>query len=129
MVIFGIFDGVHEGHLSLFAQAKEYGDELVAIVGRDSASIMWKGKKPKHSQETRLGLVLKEEDVDVAVLGDEEQSTYIALQELNPDIVCFGYDQDNLAKDLQIWMQKTGMKISLHRLDAHQPEKYHNSVL
>ena len=53
VVVFGIFDGVHEGHRSLFRQAKKHGDELVVIVGRDSASLKWKGKRPKHLEETR----------------------------------------------------------------------------
>ena len=44
VVVFGIFDGVHEGHRSLFAQALRQAQgkakedvELIVIVGRDSA--------------------------------------------------------------------------------------------
>jgi FAD synthetase len=103
--------------------------ELVVIVGRDSACVKWKGKKPKRSHEQRLNLVKAEKNVGNAVLGDEEQSSYKVLEGLNPDVICLGYDQDKLAQDLQIWMQKTGMKIPLYWLDGHYPEKYHNSVL
>jgi len=129
VVIFGIFDGIHDGHRSLFAQAKKHGEELVVIVGRDSASLRLKGKKPKNPEETRRDLVSKEKDVDLAVLGDEEHSTYKVLEEVNPDVICLGYDQANLAEDLKQWMQKIGKKIPLHWLDAHHPEKYHNSAL
>lgn len=129
VVVFGIFDGMHEGHRSLFAQAKAYGEELVVIVGRDSASLRLKEKKPKYSKETRRDLVSKEELVDEAVLGDEEQSSYKILEELKPDVICLGYDQANLAEDLEIWMQKKGKNIPLHWLDAHHPEKYHSSIL
>ena len=128
VVVFGIFDGVHDGHRSLFSQAKKYGDELVVIVGRDSASLRWKNKKPRHSEETRRGLVSKEQGVDKAVLGDEEQSSYKILEDINPDVICLGYDQEALEEDIKEWLSKTGKNISLIRLKSHHPETHHNSL-
>lgn len=127
VVVFGIFDGVHEGHRSLFSQAKEHGEELVVIVGRDSASLRWKRKKPKHSQETRLGLVSQEEEVSQAVLGDEEQSSYKILENLHPDVICLGYDQDDLEQDLRRWLAERGENTPLIRLNPYQPDLHHNS--
>ena len=159
VVVFGIFDGVHEGHRNLFAQAllqaqavrgseepsghsdsEESSDsmssqrgkakedvELVVIVGRDSASLKWKGKKPKRSQQTRLSLVMKEEGVSDAVLGDEEQSSYKILKNLHPDVVCVGYDQNDLEQDLRTWLSQKGKYIPLIRLKPYQPDLYHNS--
>src|SRR3989344_8412837 len=128
VVVFGIFDGVHDGHRSLFKQAKEYGDELTVIVGRDSASLRWKNKKPRHSEETRRGLVSKEQGVDKAVLGDEERSSYKILEDINPDVICLGYDQEALEEDIKEWLSKTGKNISLIRLKSHHPETHHNSL-
>ena len=34
-MLFGTFDGLHEGHFDLFRQAKKYGDYLVVVVARD----------------------------------------------------------------------------------------------
>lgn len=127
VVIFGIFDGIHDGHRSLFSQAKEYGDELVVIIGRDSASLKWKGKNPKYNQETRRALVLKEAKVDQAVLGDEEQSSYNVLEELNPDGICLGYDQDDLEQDLRTWLSQKGKDIPLIHLKPYQSDLHHNS--
>lgn len=126
VVVFGIFDGVHDGHRSLFRQAKEHGDELVVIVGRDSASMQWKGKKPMYSEKERLSLVLKEQYADNAVLGDEEQSTYSVFKDLDPDVICVGYDQDALWQDLEKWIRKD---IQLIRLKPFHSEIYHNSKL
>ena len=120
VVVFGIFDGVHEGHRSLFRQAKKHGDELVVIVGRDSASLKWKGKRPKHLEETRRDLVSKEERVDQTVLGDEEQSSYKVVEELNPDIICLGYDQNALEQDLRTWLSQREWNIPLIRLQPYQ---------
>ena len=43
--------------------------------------------------QTRLELVAQEEWVSEVILGDEEQSIYGALGELNRDVICLGYDQ------------------------------------
>ena len=139
VVVFGIFDGVHEGHRSLFRQARlRFAQslglpikdvELTVIVGRDSASLRWKNKKPRYSEETRRGLVSKEAGVDSAVLGDEEQSSYKVLEDINPDVICLGYDQDALEKDIKEWLSRIGRNIPLIRLKPHQPETYHNSLV
>lgn len=144
VVVFGIFDGVHDGHRSLFHQAKKHGDELVAIVGRDEICMHLKNKKPRYSETERLELVAKEPLVDQAVLGDQELSTYSVLIQLQPDVICLGYDQQELEQDLKTWLKtpafalstslgasagRHNKKISLHRLKPYKPEKFHNSLV
>ena len=36
ILIFGVFDGIHKGHLYFINEAKKQGGHLVAIVARDS---------------------------------------------------------------------------------------------
>ena len=129
VIVFGIFDGVHDGHRDLFRQAKEYGDELVVIVGRDSASLLWKNKKPRYSEEERLTFVLKERYVDRAVLGDEERSTYGALSKIHPDCICFGYDQGMLKKDLECWLEREKSMIPCVVLKPYKETVFHTSLL
>ncbi|MFH1584925.1 MAG: adenylyltransferase/cytidyltransferase family protein [Patescibacteria group bacterium] len=136
VVVFGIFDGVHEGHRSLFTQAIRQAKgkqkekvELVAVVGRDGAAKKLKGRTPKQGEGERRRLVEQEELVDLAVLGDEEISSYLVLEELQADIVCLGYDQEELAADLEKWIREKGKKIFLKRLKSYLPEKYHSSLL
>ena len=129
VVVFGIFDGVHDGHRDLFRQAKEYGDELVVIVGRDSASLKWKSKKPVHSEEERLSFVLQEQYVDRAVLGDEEQSTYGVLSRVHPDYICFGYDQGMLKKDLECWLEQEKSIIPCVVLKPYKETLFHTSLM
>ena len=141
VVVFGIFDGIHDGHRSLFRQALRLGSkhlahgepkediELVVIVGRDLSALKLKGKTPKNSEQTRLNLVSKEPDVDKVVLGDKKQGTYAVLQKLDPDIVCFGYDQSELEQDFKAWAKKQQLNISVVRLKPFYPKKYHSSIL
>lgn len=129
VAVFGIFDGIHDGHRSLFHQARKHGDELIVIVGRDSSSVQWKGKKPRYSEETRLSLVLKEKYVDHAVLGDEDQSTYGVLSRVNPDCICLGYDQNMLRKDVERWLEQEKRTIPCVTLQPYKETVFHTSFL
>ena len=128
VVVFGIFDGVHEGHRDLFRQAREMGDELIAIVGRDEIAVALKGKKPKHSEGERLAMLKREKLVDNVILGDRELSTYTVLVRCNPDVVCLGYDQGELDEDLRRWITERDKKIELHRARPYQKDTLHNSL-
>ena len=128
VAVFGIFDGVHDGHRDFFLQAREYGDELVVIVGRDEIAEKLKGRKPKYSQDERRAMLKKEPLVDDVVLGDLDLSTYTVLVGCNPDVVCLGYDQGELAEDLEKWIQKTQARITIHRAKAYRKDTLHNSL-
>ena len=129
IVVFGIFDGVHDGHRDFLRQAKEYGDKLIVIVGRDKIAELLKNKKPKYSETERIDFVAKEELVDSVVLGDEKLSTYGVLSSVNPDVVCFGYDQEVLGKDIQDWIKQSGREIEIHQLKPYKNDTFHNSLL
>ena len=129
VVVFGIFDGVHEGHRSLFLQAREHGDELIAIVGRDEVCEELKHKTPRHTQGERVKLVQAEPLVDRAILGDRHISTYEVLREWNPRVVCLGYDQQALFDDLSAWLKKNSLDIQLVTAKPFKPEVYQNSLI
>lgn len=114
VVVFGIFDGLHEGHRDFFRQARVYGNELVAIVGRDAIALLLKNKTPRYSQEERVRMVFKEPLVAKAVLGDKELSTYNVLEKINPNVICIGYDQQKLFEDITKWVQKTKKRIKIY---------------
>lgn len=120
VVVFGIFDGVYEGHRFLFSQAKKYGDYLIAVVGRDEFVRSFKNKETKYSENERMERLLKEDLVDEVFLSDKELSSYRVLQKVNPDIVCFGYDQNLLYDDLRKWMDKKDIYIATIRLEKLQ---------
>ena len=115
VVVFGTFDGIHEGHRFLFEQARQYGNELVAIVGRDEFVRSFKHKEPKNNEKDRVETVQTEPLVDRAVLGDEQISSWSILEQLAPDVICLGYDQDALEQDLKRWMAGRGVSIAIVR--------------
>ena len=65
VVIFGVFDGIHDGHSSFIKDAKKQGNHLVAIVARDSMVLELKGKSPKYNEVDRINNLLESQDVDL----------------------------------------------------------------
>ena len=129
VLVFGTFDGLHEGHLNFFKQAKEFGDYLVVVVGRDSTVSRVKKRMPKQNENERLEAVQKAANVDFARLGNEGVSPYVVIQEINPDVICLGYDQIDFTDKLAAKIQEMGLNIPIHRLKAYKPEIFHSSLL
>ena len=130
VLVFGTFDGLHEGHVNFFKQAKKFGDYLVVVVGRDSTVEKTKKRLPKFDEQTRLKAVQECEYVNEARLGNEGVSPYVVIGEVNPDVICLGYDQTFFADKLAEELPKRGLgHVRIERLQAFEPEKYHSSIL
>jgi len=129
VLVFGIFDGIHPGHINFFKQAKKYGDILVVAVGQLSASKKFKNKLPKRSLKERAKLVREVPYVTKAVQGDREQGSYHVIEKEKPDVICLGYDQEKLEEDLQRWLKKKNIHVLIKRLEPHEPQKYHTSLI
>ena len=135
ILVFGTFDGLHEGHKNFFTQAKEFGDYLVVVVGRDSTVLKTKQRLPKFNEQERLKVVQECELVDEARPGNEAQpgeklDPYKVVEQVNPDIICLGYDQTFFADKLAEELPKRGLgHIEITRLTAYKPETYHSSII
>ena len=130
VLVFGTFDGLHEGHKNFFKQAKEFGSHLIVVVGRDSTILKTKGRLPKFGEQERLKAVQDCGLVDEARLGNENMSPYVVIEEIKPDIICLGYDQTHFTEKLAVALKVMGMeKVNVERLKAFEPEKYKSSLL
>ncbi len=128
VIAFGTFDILHPGHLDFLKQAKEHGDFLVVVIGRDSNVESIKGGKPRNSEQKRLLEVYNVPEVDLALLGDKEDP-YKVIEEQKPDVICLGYDQDSYADKLDDELKKRGINAKVARLKPHMPEKYKSSKI
>ncbi len=130
VVIFGTFDNIHDGHREFIKQARKQGERLVAIIARDNAIKELKQKAPINDELDRLNTVLEIESIDLVFLGDQEQGVYNILKEINPDIIFFGYDQQDLHNDICQKIENGSLpKIELIFGKPHQPELFHSSIL
>lgn len=126
VMVFGVFDGLHEGHVSFLEQAQRYGETLVVAVARDVAARELKNKLPTENERVRLARVRKIQGVSVAIVGDRTQGSYGVIKKFQPDIICLGYDQDALASDIRGHMaQGIVPQVKLVRLEAHQRYRDH----
>lgn len=131
VLVFGIFDGLHPGHLSFLRQAKKHGDFLVVAVGRDSAVKKFKSKAPKFAFKERLKMVKNVKCVDKAIPGDSEQGSYKVIENEKPHVICLGYDQQKLQDDLNRWLRGKNFSVSVlvKTLKPYKHRKYHTSIL
>lgn len=130
VVIFGVFDGIHEGHLSLIREAKKQGNNLVAIVARDEVVKDLKDKLPALNEVQRINELLKVDDIDLVLLGDPELETYNTLREVNPEIIYLGYDQENLLNNIKKVMKNGSLpKMEIIIGQPHQPDIFHSSII
>ena len=129
ILVFGTFDGLHEGHVNFFMQALEHGDYLSVVVGRDSTVFKTKKKFPKHKEIERLKAVQDCKLVNEARLGNEGNDPYKIIKEINPDIICLGYDQTHFVDRLEKKIEDMGLKIKIQRLKSYKPEQFKSSLL
>ena len=110
----GVFDLLHPGHLYYLKEAKKLGDELVVVVATDN-TVRKRKHEPITPQEMRLEMVEALKPVDRAVLGREDDM-FKTVEEIKPDIIALGYDQDFDEKWLEDELKKRGMDIKVVRI-------------
>jgi len=133
VMVFGTFDLLHQGHLDFFRQAKEFGDSLMVVVGRDKTIMHRKGRFPDQSEDIRLQKVSQVHEVDKAILGNPSRThkdQIKVIEKYKPEIVCLGYDQKPDAETLRNLLAIRGLKnIKIHTLKPFYPEVYKSSKL
>lgn len=96
VLAFGTFDFFHIGHLHFLLEAKKQGDRLVVAIAQDKTVEMLKEKAPVHTLEERRRIIEHLDFVDEVVDADPEIGNFKILEVVKPDIVCVGYDQEQL---------------------------------
>ena len=119
----GVFDIVHIGHIYTFEQARSLGDILVVIIATDITVKSWKNRFPVNSQSERVKVVNHIKDIDCALIGHEEDF-FVSIDFVKPDIIALGYDQkfdeDKLKQQL---VSHCFDNISIVRLKEYIPNK------
>jgi len=126
----GVYDVLHIGHLAALTEAKSFGDVLVAVVASDVTVEMLKSRKSIFPEEDRRKLVEGLKPVDKAILGYEDVGMGYeeVLMEVQPDIVAFGYDQENLERSVREIITMRKLKIRMVKLSRFENEKFLSST-
>lgn len=132
-MVFGVFDLLHPGHLYLLYHARLRDRELVVVVARDVAVKRLKGVCPNWNERRRMGAVKATGLAAKVVLGDTKEGSYAILKKYKPDMICLGYDQARLKKDLARKMGRGRegnrlRKIPLYTLKPYKADVFHTSI-
>lgn len=128
-LLFGSFDGLHEGHDFLIRTAQKSCEELFIILATDNSIRTLKGREPRFNHNERSE-ALKQRFSQIEInSGDEELGTYIKLQEINPDTVFFGYDQVELLADFKKWMKNNRKSFKIEIVKPFKEDTYKSSLI
>jgi len=122
VLVGGVFDLLHVGHIHTLKSAKLLGDVLIIVVATDSTvSGLKKNRKIYHDEKSRLELVSSIKFVDKAVIG-RKKSIYDTVEFVRPDIIALGYDQihDEIAMKKNCFDR--GLNLDVVRLSSPIPE-------
>src|ERR671924_1157240 len=121
VLVGGVFDLIHPGHIHTLKAAKSEGDVLVVIVARQStAQKIKKDRKIYHNENMRRELVSSLSFVDLAIIG-KEGTLYDTVEYVKPDIIALGYDQAHSEKDVAYNCQIRNLNVRVIRLNTPMP--------
>jgi cytidyltransferase-like protein len=129
VLVGGVYDILHLGHLAVLAEARTYGDVLVVVVATDITVETLKGRRPVFPEEDRRALVEQLKPVDAAILGYEDVGMGYeqVINEVKPNIIALGYDQDSVARTITELVEKRRLNVRIVRLSKFDKEKYLSS--
>jgi cytidyltransferase-like protein len=132
-LLFGTFDGLHEGHKAMLTEAKEKVDRLIISLALDEIVIELKGKAPRHSWGDRSRELIESGLVDEVIAGDRELGVYSSIASIRPEVIFIGYDQISLAADLKRFLSQlptTNYVLpTIAILKPFKPDQFKSSLL
>jgi cytidyltransferase-like protein len=127
VLIFGSFDGIHDGHRSLIKQAQEYGAATISLAPDIQIQTL-KGHAPKHSFAERKQALL-ENFPDTTIIPSDTDQSWSTVITTQPDCIVLGYDQTQLRNALESFLEQSKLNIPIHIATSHEPNKYKSSIL
>jgi glycerol-3-phosphate cytidylyltransferase-like family protein len=143
ILVFGTFDGVHDGHRAMLREARvvtraasedassvstdtrtiNSPAHLTVAVAPDSVVATLKGVPPRHTQAQRLQMIKNEHLADEVILGDLEIDSWRILKKVKPTCIGLGYDQEQLRASLEAYLEKAYPEIETDEGWQTNPKK------
>lgn len=121
VLVGGVFDVIHPGHIHTLKAAKRHGDVLVVVIARTlTVSKFRKDRKIYHDENLRKELVSSLSFVDLAIIGSQF-SLYDTVERVSPNIIALGYDQIHTEKEISQNCKDRNLAVSIIRLNTPIP--------
>lgn len=127
-LVFGTFDLLHLGHISLFTQAKKQADHVTVVVARDARVKELKKKETIHTEKERVTLLKHIRIIDEVVLGDKT-NVYKMIKKIRPDVIVLGYDQVHYVDGLAEKLKEFNLKTKIVRAKPLKETRYKSGLI
>jgi FAD synthetase len=128
VLVGGVFDLIHPGHIHTLKAAKAQGDVLVVVIARTATAIkIKKDRKIFHEESLRKELVSSLSFVDLAIIG-KEGTLYETVEYVKPDIIALGYDQAHSEKEIAENCQRRNLNLRIIRLNTPVPKTKSSTI-
>ena len=125
----GVFDIIHRGHVEYLNEAKKLGDVLIVGLNSDSSVKQIKGdSRPVNSENDRAFVLVNLKAVDYVVIF-EEDTPYILIKSIVPDVLAKGGDwktEDIVGSD--IVLDSGGKVLSLKYIENYSTTGIINKI-
>lgn len=112
VMVIGVFDLFHRGHLEFLKNASKFGEKLLVVINGDRMVAKYK-RKPYFNEEDRKEILLALSMVDYVVVNDKFDVKDI-VEEYHPRVIVHGDDWPRESYLEQIRMTET----DLHRFNV-----------
>ena len=128
VLVGGVFDLIHPGHIHTLKAAKSHGDILVVVVATTSTAMrINKERRIYHTENMRRELVSSLSFVDLAIIG-KEGTLYDTVEYVRPDIIALGYDQAHSEKDVAYNCKIRNLNVRVIRLNTPMPRTKSSNI-
>lgn len=113
VLVGGVFDLIHYGHLNFLKEAKQQGDYLIVAIENDEFIRESKKRKPVHTQQQRAQLLSHLDMVDQVILlpSMHRYKDYLAfVQTIRPSVIAVT-DGDPYRHEKEKQAQQVGGKV------------------
>jgi len=128
VMIGGVFDIIHPGHIVTLKSAKNLGDILIVSVARDQTVLKYKKHKPINEEAKRCELINSIKYVDLGILGSKK-NIFDTVMKLKPNIIALGYDQKHDEEELKNKIDELELDIKVMRLKSPIPDIKSSKIL
>mgnify|MGYP003424584150 CR=1 FL=1 len=126
---FGVFDGIHDGHIRMLHEAKALGNELIVAITQDQVVQKLKNHPPRLPLAKRIADIEALGMADAVVPGAEDIKMWKVLQSHQPAVIALGYDQARLKDALELAITQFSFSTKIVILQPFRPEELHSSLL
>ncbi len=100
VLVIGVFDLFHRGHVEFLRRARQLGNRLIVVVNGDEFVSRYK-RKPIFSEDDRLAIVASLRDVDLAFISNSPDARPV-IEKHEIDLIVHGDDWEHASYLKQI---------------------------